>query len=309
LVLKRKGELIRLINKNMRDPLRNLSDDMVFILANVVLTENRSGDLAVRQVHLHGLMEMISLRGGLESLDKNRGLSFMVAWMEIAVTKPPIISKAPPFKSMSSGCRRAYHMREAVLENEMFSQFLVVWWQHSQKRGQNETLIHGDNRSRQRLLFGKGSPYDIMLSPEDRTTTGGEINNNCRMASLLYINFILCQSWHSPELTAALLRRLSILLIDYNLDTNPRTRLLVFALYREIEDVNANYRFWWLVRAMRAVRRLSYDICDLLHSLLIKEVRYEEVADPVQHQREFDSLLNKVRKSLVLADMASISVQ
>jgi hypothetical protein len=300
MVLTRKGELIHLINKNMKDPLLNLSDDMVFILANVVLTENRGGDVAVRQVHLHGLMEMIRLRGGLESLNKNRGLSFMIAWMEIAVTKPPIISKSPPFKSMSSEFRRAYYMQEAVRENEMFSRFLVMWWKHSQKRGQNETPTHSDNRSRQRLLFSTGSPYDIMLSPEDHTTTAGEINNNCRMASLLYINFILCQSGHSPELTAALLHRLLILLIDYNLDTNPRARLLVFALYKDMEDVDTNYCFWWLVRAMRVVRRLSYDICDLLHSFVLNELRYKEVADPVQHQCEFDSLLNIVRKSLPL---------
>jgi hypothetical protein len=297
-VLERKAQLIRLINKNMRDPLQNLSDDMVFILTNVVLTENRIGNTAVRQVHLNGLMEMIRLRGGLESLNKNKGLSFMTAWMEIAITKPSINSKVSPFESMSSGRGRAHHMREAVSENEIFCQFLAMLWQQTQKRGRNDLFAHSETRSRQRLLFRKGLPYDILLRPEDQTTTSGEISNNCRIASLLYISFVLCESWHSPELTAALLRRLSILLIDHNLDTNPRPRLLIFVLYRDIEDGVTNCRFWRLVRAMRVVRRLSQDICDLLHSLLLDDLRYEEVADPVQHKCDFSLLLKLVRKSL-----------
>lgn len=180
----------------------------------------------------------------------------------------------------------------------MFRQFLVGVRQSRQRDCRHEPLYHDDNRSRRRRLFKKGAPYNVMLSSQEHNITGEKMTNNRGMASLLYISFMLEETSHSPTRTAALLRRRSTLLIDHNLDTDPRPRLLTFVLYRDTEEVITNVRFWWLVHAMRMVRRLTHDICNLLKSVFLDELRLEDLAHSVHQRHNLDSLSTVIRESI-----------
>ena len=296
-LLEQKGRLIHLVNKNMQDPIRSLSDDMVFILCNVILPENRIGDPLVCQIHLHGLMEIVRLKGGIESMDKNWGLLWMYSWMEITLTKPPFQPHLGRYAAMRLGNSRQHHMQEMLRENGRFYDFLLHLQQQMDPHLRKNITNDREKGDRQHLLFKKDSPYYVMLAPEDRSTTVGQISNNCRLASLLYITFVLNEYVESPGLATAFLRQLSILLVNHNLDTNPRPKLLIYVLYRDVDTENVPARFRWLVGAMRVLRRLSHETCETLQKVLLNGLGCGEL-DRRHLWIDLELLLRRVKEEL-----------
>jgi hypothetical protein len=306
-VLMQKGKTIGLINRALQGRSTALADDILYAVAGMAVTEDRFSDQVSCQIHLDGLKNMIRLRGGIRSLRKNRTLCGAIAWAEISVsnyTAPRVhsqddneTSRAPKISTLS--------MLEARYEQELFCQFLTKLQQVqlSKRRSHVPTDSHPSGQTSS--LFRKGSSLMTMLGETDIDlgiiTSISRMNaNNCQVACLLYINFMLCESHGSSQLTAAFLARLSALVHKHGDDKLPRAGLFVWVFLREMEQIDIGVDeidpLEWLIRMIRVVRRLTPESSQMLHRVLLESLKtHEAVSAGMRASNDLGILVARVR--------------
>ena len=306
-VLVQKGRTIGLINRAVQGRTTALEDDILYAVAGMAVTEDRFGDQASCRIHLDGLKNMIRLRGGIRSLRKNRTLCGAIAWAEISVSNytAPLAhshddnetSRGPKISTLS--------MLEARYEQELFCQFLTKLQQVQLSKRQSHVLTNSHPLGQTNLLFRKGSSLMTMLGETDLDsgiiTSISRMNaNNCQVACLLYVNFMLCESHGSSQLTAAFLARLSTLARKHGGDKLPRAGLFVWVFLREMEQIDVGVDeidpLEWLIRMIRVVRRLTPESSQMLHRVLLDSLKtHEAVSAGMRVSNDLGILVARVR--------------
>jgi hypothetical protein len=124
--------------------------------------------------------------------------------------------------------------------------------------------------------------------------------NNCQVACLLYINFMLYESHSSSQLTAAFLTRLSTLVRKHGGDKLPRAGLFVWAFVREMEQVETGAGeidpLEWLIRMIRVARRFTPESSQMLHSVLLESLKaHEAVSAGMRVSNDLSILVARIR--------------
>ena len=119
------------------------------------------------------------------------------------------------------------------------------------------------------------------------------INRNCCLACLMYINYVLCISQHTPQASAAFLKRI---IMTVSGPIRSGANILIFVLMKDIEREDIN-RLWWLVRAMQILRRLK-ETCDTLHQLLLDRLLGLTCAQAHGHVATIHRLIGTVQTEL-----------
>ncbi|KAL8805964.1 MAG: hypothetical protein Q9182_001621 [Xanthomendoza sp. 2 TL-2023] len=81
---KLKQDAITSINRGLQDPQRAISDQLIGAVAKMAAYEaGFAGDEAQYHIHMKGLLKMVELRGGLQSLGMNGLLARMLLWIDL----------------------------------------------------------------------------------------------------------------------------------------------------------------------------------------------------------------------------------
>ena len=290
-VLVQKGKTINLIQQALQRGQTALKDGMLYAVATTALAEDRLGNQVSCQIHLDGLKHLIRLRGGRKSLRKNFPLCGVLAWVEISVSNctAPLARSQDSNATLHGAKASSLSTLEARDEEEIFCRFLTRLQRvQLSKRRSHDPVDHPPLRETD-FLFRKGSPLLIMLGDSDQDsgviTSISRMNaNNCQLACLFYINFMLCEFHGFPQLTTRFLVRLSSLLRQHGDDKIPRASLFVWVFVREIvqddddgkDDVD---RFDWLIQMIRVARRLGPESSQMLHQALLDSLKIHEPED------------------------------
>jgi hypothetical protein len=306
-VLVQKGKTIGLINRALQGRTTALEDDILYAVASMALTEDRFGSQMSCRTHLDGLKSMIRLRGGIRSLRKNRALCAAIAWAEVSVSNysAPLAHSQDDNETSRGSKISTLSMLEVRYEQELFCQFLTKLQrvQLSKRRSHVPTDSHPWGLTD--FLFWKGSSLMTMLGEADMDsgiiTPISRMNaNNCQVACLLYINYMLCESHGSSQLTAAFLARLSTLVRKHGGEKLPRPGLFVWVFVREMEQVDAGVgeidRLEWLIRMIRVARRFTPESSQLLHRVLLESLKsHEAVSARMRVSNDLGILIARVR--------------
>jgi Fungal specific transcription factor domain len=289
-ILIQKGKTISLINQGLQKGQAALKDDVLYAVAAIALSEDRLGNHAACRTHLDGLRHMIKLRGGIKSLRKNAVLCAALMWAEVSVSNHVV----PMARSQSSneaprGAKMSnLLMLETRYEEEIFCQFLTRLQRVQLSKRRSHLSVDHHTPRKTDFLFQKGSPLLTMLG--DPGLDSGVITPisrlnayNCQIACLFYINLMLCDFHGFPHLIAAFLARLSSLVCEHNQKKIPRASLFVWIFVKELEnddsDTGEMDRLDWLIRMIRATRRLSQESVQMLHQALLESLRTHESVD------------------------------
>jgi hypothetical protein len=291
-ILLQKGKTISLINESVQKGQSALKDDILYTVAATALAEDRLDNKVACRMHLDGLKLMIRLRGGIKSLRKNSALCGALMWAEVSVSnyeaplaRPQDFNETSPEAEISN-----IAILEAQYEEEIFCQFLTrlqrVQLSKRRSHASGNHLSCGETD----LLFRKGSSLLTMLGDKDLDSDEGVITqvsrmnaNNCQLACLFYINYMLCEFHGFPQLTMAFLVRLSSLVRQHSQGKIPRPSLFVWIFLKELENDDGGTgemdRLDWLIRMIRVARRLSRESNQMLHHALISSLKTHEPED------------------------------
>ena len=291
-VLIQKGKTISLINQALQEGPAGLKDDILYAVAATALSEDRLGNSTSCRTHLDGLRHMIRIRGGVRSLRKNTALCAALVWAEVSVSNYAV----PQLQSQnSSGTSKisTLAMLEARHEEQIFCQFLARLQLVQLNRRRSHDAFDTNSCSQTDFLFREGSSLLAMLGDFSRNsgviTPISKLNaNNCQVMCLFYINFMLCEFYGFPQLTATYLARLATLVRRHsNPQTKvPRAGLFVWVIVHEIEQDDdeggirgETDRLEWLIRMIRVARRLTPESSQMLHRALIESLKSHESVD------------------------------
>ena len=305
-MLEERGRLVSWVTKRIEDPAKAVDDDLIFGIAAMVLAESRLGDVFGWQVHYEGLMRIIELKGGYESLSGNIPLSASLAWLEISLVRPANSLQLDDGTS-SAGVFTLFQSPTIQAENHAFIDFLL-----DMQRLPSSRAILARNPALSpimRLIQRKEPLLRSMLDeiPEEQLpgqvrNTGfvrtrsvmSQIDRSCHLFALLYINYVLYTVHSSAKGTAAFLSKL-MKQVSKPLGTG--SRLLIFVLIQEMIEDDIN-RLWWHVRAMRVVHRLRLETCEILHGLLLDGLLDWTLEKTQNQDCEFSELLELVQVDL-----------
>lgn len=306
-VLVQKGRTIGLINRALQGRSTALEDDILYAVASMALTEDRFGNQMSCRIHLDGLKNMIRLRGGIRALRKNRPLCGAIAWAEISVSNyaAPLVRSQDDNETPRGPKISILSMLEAQYEQDLFCQFLTKLQRVQLSKRRSHVLTDSHLLGQTHSLFRKGSSLMIMLGEADLDsgiiTPISRMNaNNCQVACLLYINFMLCESHGSSQLTAAFLARLSTLVRRHGGDQLPRAGLFVWVFVREMEladtGVGETDPLEWLIQMIRVARRFTPESSQLLHCVLLESLKtHEGVSVGMRVSNDLGILVSRVR--------------
>jgi hypothetical protein len=82
-ILRMKHDAISAINKTLLDDKRRASDCLIGAVAKLASFEAMHGDVPSYKMHMDGLMRMLELRGGLDSLGLGGLLGRIVVWIDL----------------------------------------------------------------------------------------------------------------------------------------------------------------------------------------------------------------------------------
>jgi hypothetical protein len=289
-VLIQKGKTIGLINRALQEHTTAPEDDILYAVASMAVTEDRLGNQLACQIHLDGLKSMIRLRGGIRSLRKNRTLCGAITWAEVSVSNyaAPLVHSRDDGETSPGPKISTLSMLEARYEEELFCQFLTKLQRVQFSKRQSHVSANSHLLRLTDSLFRKGSSLMTMLGEADLDpgiiTPISRMNaNNCHVACLLYINFMLCECHGSSQLTAAFLTRLSMLLRKHGGNKLPRASLFVWIFVHEMEQVDTGPGeidpLEWLIRMIRVARRFTPGSSQMLHRVLLESLKTHEAVN------------------------------
>jgi hypothetical protein len=291
-ILLQKGKTIGLINQSVQKGQSALEDDILYAVAATALSEDRLGNRAACRMHLDGLKLMIRLRGGIKSLRKNSALCAALMWAEVSVSNYDApLARSQDFSETSPGAEMSkLAILEAQYEEDIFCKFLTRLQRVQLSKRHSQASVDYQSCGKTDFLFRKGSTLLAMLGDSDPDSDEGVITpvsrmnaNNCQLACLFYINYMICESHGFPQLTVAFLVRLSLLVRQYSQGKIPRASLFVWIFLRELENDDSGTgemdRLDWLIRMIRVARRLSTASIQMLHHALIESLKTHEPVD------------------------------
>ncbi len=165
-------------------------------------------------------------------------------------------------------------------------------------------------RTRRKENFQQGSAMIKLLSskPGDRPGVRSyQIQKSCRFASAVHINAVLLELNDNFEDSEQFLKRLSIRIIEQELDWNESTETLMWILLFGDDEsertFNQSQLTWWVGRTLNVAKRLTEQSWNDVHSLML---RCLEIGRSSPEEEEgFETWLTALHTELLSAPLSS----
>lgn len=82
-ILRMKAEALTIVNQTFKDEKKLTSDCLIGAVAKMASFEAMHGDIPSYKMHMEGLVRMVALRGGLDSLGLGGLLRRIVVWIDL----------------------------------------------------------------------------------------------------------------------------------------------------------------------------------------------------------------------------------
>jgi hypothetical protein len=228
----------------------------------------------------------------------------------IMPTSSPTGYSAYSLAMLSSSSARAEGVEDTMNAINAFIEFLRRIEQlNRDNTTQSDSPLH-TTRTRRKENFQPGSALYRLLSSKPGSRPGVrsfQIQKSCRFASAVHINAVLLELSDNFDEVEQFLKRLSIRIIEQELDWNESTETLMWLLLFGDEDseraFNQSQLTWWVGRTMNVAKRLSDKSWDevtqvMLRCLVIKKATQKE-------EERFEGWLNELHKELLAAPLSS----
>ena len=302
------------------------NDDLDIMVAMLSLAscEDRFGDNTAAWIHMRACINMLEKLIGKLDFKKDRRLYTYMNWILITMTgwdscalAVLITPTSSPtgYSSYSLCTLSASNTRSEGVEDTMnainaFVEFLRRIEQLNRDNlKQTQSPLH-TSRTRRKENFQPGSTLNKLLSSKPGARPGVrsfQIQKGCRFASAVHINAVLLELSDNFEESELFLKRLSIRIIEQELDWNESTETLMWLLLFGDEEAERAYNqsqlTWWVGRTLNVAKRLcekSWDgVMELMLSCLMIKRATEEDGDG------FEGWLSELHKELLTAPLSS----
>jgi hypothetical protein len=215
-VFRRRGLAYRLTNEWIRDPKKQLSDEMVLAVTAAVMVESRYGDPRSIPLHVEGLKTILNKRGGINSLVGKPWHSCVIQGLHLAGSGLGMVKSVYDIKEMRQHADVLIETLRNIQEFDLKRR--CQWPQPKQKPArpttptipvveisnpsssyQSESLLRAYASSRSRS-FAPGSPLYTILSSSycqyHRTliktpNSSYSVSQHCFIAVLLSLNMAI----------------------------------------------------------------------------------------------------------------------
>ena len=301
MVLYHRARLVGLINTALNDPEKPFSDDLMYAIYVVIHVENRLGELEAYRTHLAGLSQLIRLRGGLGNLSHNRPLCAAIAFIEFSLIKyPPSVDGSPRTENVGDFGDDT----EKGQEYEAFMEYLVMLQKQTNAVRNILEAINMPMTLRKYLGLAEYEALFKLLAPAttpDKNNNNStpsvlpsptaQIKQNFQLACLLYIHYNLTDC-STLERRSVFLEQVahSALLVEFHANS---AMLLVNIFLRDMRKEEIK-NVWRVVRAMRVIHRLSPKLCNVLHQIMLQQLKLETIEDCHKQMRDLRELCSMV---------------
>lgn len=308
------------------------NDDLDIMVAMLSLAscEDRFGDNTAAWIHMRACVNMLEKLIGKLDFKKDRRLYTYMNWILITMTgwdSCVLAVLVTPTSSPTgySGCSlftlsrsntRSEGVEDTMNAINAFVEFLRrIEHLNRENLTQSESPLH-PTRTRRKENFQPGSALHRLLSSKPSARPGVrsfQIQKSCRVASAVHINAVLLELSDNFEESEQFLKRLSIRIIEQELDWNEATGrsesvetlmwLLLFGDEDSERAFNQSQLTWWVGRTLNVAKRLSEKSWDEVMELMLRCLAMKNASR--EAEEGFESWLTELHKELLAAPLSS----
>jgi hypothetical protein len=323
--LKHRIQTLRKLREHFFGQNRHNDDlDIMVAMLSLASCEDRFGDNTAAWIHMRACVNMLEKLIGKLDFKKDRRLYTYMNWILITMTgwdscalavlitptSSPTGYSGYSISTLSASSTRSEGVEDTMNAINAFVEFLRRIEQLNRDNlAQAESPLH-TTRTRRKENFQPGSALYRLLSSKPGTRPGVrsfQIQKSCRFASAVHINAVLLELSDNIDESEQFLKRLSIRIIEQELDWNESTETLMWLLLFGDEDseraFNQSQLTWWVGRTLNVAKRLSEkswdDVSELMLTCLV-------IKRPTKGDEEgFEGWLNELHKELLAAPLSS----
>jgi hypothetical protein len=256
-------EGIRGIVKAIQDPKQRYEDTTLAAVAGAAVVAHLEPHTPGFESHARGLAQILSQRGGYESMRDNRLLDFYVTVSAIAISRAQVLTLG----QSASKCRTDITVELDELKQARDD--LVCWlqgltlWAESLSSYVAEEALHA--YTREAVCDIDASLLALLRSPKALTDPESQqhyVEGSYRLFCLLYLAVALWEYRESPSMSAEFLHRLSSQVREIKIRDVYTTSALVWALVRGVD--HRPERKWLVLRMLKALHRLRAETRSLV---------------------------------------------
>jgi len=256
-------EEIRGIVKAIQDPKRRYEDATLATVAGAAVVAHLEPHNPGFESHARGLAQILSQRGGYESMRDNRLLDFYVTVSAIAISRAQVLMLG----QSASKCPTDINVELDELKQARDD--LVCWlqrltlWAESLSSYVAEEVLH--TYTREAVCDIDAFLLALLRSPKaltDPTLQRHHVESSYRLFCLLYLAVALWEYRESPSKSAEFRRRLTSQVREINTRDVYTTATLVWVLVRGVDPKPE--RKWLVLRMLKALHRLRAETRSLV---------------------------------------------
>jgi hypothetical protein len=256
-------EGIRGIVKALQDPKRRYEDTTLAAVAGAAVVAHLEPHTPGFESHARGLAQILSQRGGYESMRDNRLLDFYVTVNAIAISRAQVLTLG------QSASRCPTNINVELDELKQARDDLICWlqrltlWAESLSSYVAEEELHA--YPREAVCDLDAFLLALLRSPKAWTDPESQrhyVEGSYRLFCLLYLAVALWEYRESPSKSAEFRHRLTLQVCEIKIRDVYTTSALVWVLVRGVD--HRPERKWLVLRMLKALHRLCAETRSLV---------------------------------------------
>ena len=323
--LKHRIQTLRKLREHFFGQKRHSDDlDIMVAMLSLASCEDRFGDNTAAWIHMRACVNMLEKLIGKLDFKKDRRLYTYMNWILITMTgwdscalavlitptSSPTGYSGSSLSTLAASSARSEGVEDTMNAINAFVEFLRRIETLNRENLTQEDLPLHNTRTRRKENFQQGSALYRLLSSKPGVRPGVrsfQIQKSCRFASAVHINAVLLELSESFEESELFLKRLSIRIIEQELDWNESTETLMWLLLFGDEEseraFNQSQLTWWVGRTLNVAKRLSEKSWDEITSLMLRCLVVKSATK--EEDEGFEAWLNELHKELLAAPLSS----
>lgn len=302
------------------------NDDLDIMVATLSLAscEDRFGDNTAAWIHMRACVNMLETLIGKLDFKKDRRLYTYMNWILITMTgwdscalavlitptSSPTGYSGHSISALSASSARSEGVEDTMNAINTFVEFLRrIELLNRDNLTKSESPILTTS-TRRKENFQPGSALYKLLSSALGARPGVrsfQIQKSSRFASAVHINAVLLKLSDNFQDSEQFLKRLSIRIIEQELDTHFSVESLMWILLFGDEDsersFNQSQLTWWVGRTLNVAKRLKEKSWEDVMALMLRCLRMKKASK--EEQEGFEGWLNELHKELLAAPLSS----
>lgn len=298
--------------------------DIAVAMLSLASCEDRFGDNTAAWVHMRACVNMLEKLIGTLDFKKDRRLYTYMNWILITMTgwdscalavlitptSSPTGYSGHSISALSASRARSKGVEDSMNAINAFVEFLRRIEQLNRNNLTKSESPILTTSTRRKENFQPGSALHKLLSSAPGTRPGVrsfQIQKSSRFASAVHINAVLLELSDSFQDSEQFLKRLSIRIIEQELDTHFSVESLMWILLFGDEDsersFNQSQLTWWVGRTLNVAKRLKEKSWEDVMALMLRCLMMKKASK--EEQEGFEGWLNELHKELLAAPLSS----